>query len=292
MLLLVDRSYVSWLQCVQLAVGGLVPLFQALVLGIVQGATEFVPVSSSAHLVLVPWLLGWGPPGLLFDTVVHWGTLAGVLACFWQDVLLLGGAFLRSAARRRIEGLEARWAWLIALGTLPAALMGLFWEEAFEALFASPPQVAGLLLVTGLLLYISQRLGSQSKGPQRLASFDAVFIGLAQGLAIAPGISRCGATLAAGLWRGFEMEVALRYSFLLSIPIIFGAGLSQIRSAWALASLLPQLPGLVVGFGAAALSGYVAIRFLLAYLGNHRLYPFAFYCWAVGLACIVLTWLH
>lgn len=267
-------------------------LFQALVLGIVQGVTEFVPVSSSAHLVLVPWLLGWGQPGLLFDTVVHWGTLAGVLAHFWRDVLLLASAFCKSLLQRRIEGTEALWAWLITLGTLPAVVMGLFWEEAFTSLFASPPQVAGLLLVTGFLLAMSQRLGSQSKGSERLEPFDAVFVGLAQGLAIAPGISRCGATLAAGLWRGFEMEVALRYSFLLSIPIIFGAGLVQVNSALAAARLMPQLPCLVVGFAAAALSGYLAIRFLLAYLAGHRLYPFALYCWAVGVVCLALAWLR
>ena len=257
-------------------------IIQALVLGIVQGATEFIPISSSGHLVLVPWFLDWPEPGLVFDTIVHWGTLAAILAVFWRDILALVRAWTGSLVERSLDQPEARLAWLIIVGTLPAALMGFLWEDFFQSLFSSPGWVAALLLVTGGILALSERLGKRQRSMGDLGWLDSVLIGLAQGLAIAPGISRSGATIALGLLRGVKREAAARYSFLLSTPIIFGAGLLQLVQLFQAGAGTVHLLPLIVGFLAAAISGYVCIKFLLAYLQRGKLYVFAAYCWLAG----------
>ncbi len=264
-------------------------IVQAFVLGIVQGITEFIPISSSGHLVLVPWLLNWPEPGLAFDTIVHWGTLLAVLAVFWRDLVALARAWARSLVERNLEPTEARLAWLIIVGTLPAALMGFLWEDFFESLFRSPGWVAALLLVTGAILAFSERLGRRQLSMGDLSWLDSVLIGLAQGLAIAPGISRSGATIAVGLLRGVRREAAARYSFLLATPIIFGAGLLQLVELFQAGAGGAQLPPLVVGFLVAAVSGYLCIRFLLAYLQRGRLYVFAAYCWLAGSVSLIIS---
>ena len=299
-------------------------IIQALVLGIIQGATEFVPISSSGHLVLAPWLLDWPEPGLVFDTIVHWGTLVAVLAVFWRDLVALATAWVRSLsgskialrglratvvasrfgpgsgdpgrakldvlslAERNLDQTEARLAWLIIVGTLPAVLMGLLGEDFFESLFSSPGRVAALLLVTGGILALSERLGKRQRSMGDLGWLDSVLIGLAQGLAIAPGISRSGATIAMGLLRGVSREAAARYSFLLAAPIIFGAGLLQLPELFQTRAVGAQLPPLVAGFLAAAISGYLCIKFLLTYLQRGRLYVFAAYCWLAGSVSLII----
>jgi len=267
-------------------------VFQAIVLGLVQGATEFLPISSSAHLVLVPWLLGWPEPGLAFDAMVHWGTLAAVVAFFWQDLLALAKGWGRSLATRRLNDPEARLAWLILLGTLPGVLAGLLWADFFEGLFGSPAKVAGLLLVTGAILAASERLGKRRRQMGDLNFLDSLLIGLAQACAIAPGISRSGATIAMGLWRGLQREAAARYSFLLSAPIILGAGLFQLKALFEAGGMATRLGPLLFGFLAAAISGYFCIKSLLAYLQRGKLYAFAIYCWAMGAACLLLALLR
>jgi undecaprenyl-diphosphatase len=265
-----------------------VNIIQALVLGIVQGATEFIPISSSGHLVLVPWLLDWPEPGLVFDTVVHWGTLLAILAVFWRDLVALARAWAGSLVERNLDQTEARLAWLIIVGTLPTALMGYLWEDFFESLFSSPGRVAVLLLVTGAILALSERLGKRQRSLNDLGWLDSVLIGLAQGLAIAPGISRSGATMAMGLLRGVKREAAARYSFLLATPIIVGAGLLQLVELFQAGAARANWVPLTVGFLAAAVSGYVCIRFLLAYLQRGKLYVFATYCWLAGIACLII----
>ena len=264
-------------------------IVQAIILGLVQGASEFVPISSSGHLVLVPWLLGWPPPGLVFDTMVHWGTLVAVLAYFWRDFMALASAWGRSLASRNLSEPEARIAWLIIVGTLPAALMGYVGEDFFESLFAAPAWAAGLLLVTGLILALSEWMGERRKEPHQLAFLDSILIGIAQGCAIAPGISRSGATIAAGLFRGLKREAAARYSFILATPIIFGAGLLQLLDLFKMENATAHLPALILGFLAAALSGYLCIRFLLSYLQRGKLYVFAIYCWLAGGAFLLIA---
>ena len=262
-------------------------IIQAIILGIVQGVSEFVPISSSGHLVLVPWLLGWPQPSLVFDTVVHWGTLVAVLAYFWHDFVGLAKAWGRSLVSRNLNEPEARIAWLIIVGTVPAVLMGYVGEDFFESLFAAPAWVAGFLLVTGLILALSEWLGQRRKEPYQLTFLDSIIIGIAQGCAIAPGISRSGATMAAGLFRELKREAAARYSFLLATPIILGAGLLKLFDLFKMENVAAHLPPLIVGFLAAAISGYFCIRFLLSYLQRGRLYAFAIYCWLAGGASLL-----
>jgi undecaprenyl-diphosphatase len=290
-----------------------VNLFHAFFLGILQGATEFLPVSSSGHLVLVPWLLGWASPGLAFDAVVHWGTALAVVAYFWRDWVALVRAALCSlraltlrrlrtegesspAARAALEpsqGLQdsadAHLAWCILLGTVPAALAGWLLEDFFERMFAHPPVAAAFLLVTAALLTASERFGRRERDLDALVWLDALLVGLAQALAIFPGISRSGATIAAGLSRGLRREPAARFSFLLATPVILGAGLLKVVDLAQMGGLAAQVPTLAIGFAAAAVVGFGCIHFLLRYLQRHRLYPFAIYCAVVGVVCLVVV---
>jgi undecaprenyl-diphosphatase len=265
-----------------------VNILQALLLGILQGATEFLPVSSSGHLVLVPWLVGWESPGLAFDAVVHWGTALAVVAYFWRDWVSIVSAALLTLRRLR-EPSQGSLAWLILLGTLPAALIGYLLEDFFEAMFARPAAAAAFLLVTAAFLTASELLGRRERDLDTLTWPDALFVGLAQALAIFPGISRSGTTIAAGLARGLRRESAARFSFLLATPIILGAGLFKIVGLAQVGSLAAQAPTLVIGFLAAGVVGFGCIHFLLRYLQHRRLYPFAVYCAAVGVACLLIA---
>ncbi len=281
-------------------------LFQALILGILQGATEFIPVSSSGHLVLVPWLLRWEQAGLAFNAVVHWGTALAVIIYFREDWVLLIGAALRSLSDlgyRLLGGAAGRpqphgnptdaahrsLVWLLVLGTVPGALIGYLFDDFFEQMFSRPVAAAGFLLVTAALLAGSERWGRRDRKLAELGWVDAVVIGLAQGLAIFPGISRSGATIAAGLSRGVEREPAARFSFLLATPIIVGAGSLQVIELIRRGGLVDQAPILIAGFIAAALVGFGCIHFLLRYLENRRLYPFAVYCTLASILSLSLA---
>ncbi len=263
-------------------------ILQAVVLGTVQGVTEFIPVSSSGHLVLVPWLLGWQNPGLAFDAVLHLGTLLAVLVVFWPDLMPLAAAWCHSLTRRKLDTPQARLAWWIVLGTIPATLMGMLWEEQFEALFHSPLYVSALLLVTGLWLMLADCLGRKDRQAEDMRWWQSLLVGLAQGCAIAPGISRSGATIGAGLLLGLRRNVAARFSFLLATPIILGTGLLQVKRLLETPNPDTGLLALALGSVAAFVSGYVCIRFLLAYLRRHTLAVFAAYCWLVGLSAIAI----
>lgn len=259
---------------------------QAVILGAVQGLTEFLPISSSAHLVLVPWALRWESPGLLFDTVLHWGTLLAVVVYFWADLWSLARAWVDSIARRKVDTPQAWLVWLILLATVPAAVIGYLFGDFFEGLFSAPSAVSGFLLVTGLILAAAEWAYPRTRKVDTLRLGDAVIVGLAQAAAIAPGLSRSGLTIAAGIFRGLGRESAARFSFLLSVPIILGAGLSQMVHAVATPGATAWFP-LVLGFASAAISGYLAIHFLLGFVRRRRFWPFAAYCWAVGLAALV-----
>jgi len=264
-------------------------ILQAFILGVLQGATEFLPVSSSGHLVLVPWLLSWESPGLAFDTVVHWGTALAVIAYFWRDWIALIRAVLRALLQRSLADPNARVAWLIILGTIPAALIGYLLEDFFEGMFARPAAAAAFLLATAALLTASERLGRRKRDLDALAWRDALLIGLAQALAIFPGVSRSGATIAGGLARGLKREPAARFSFLLATPIILGAGLFKLLDLAQEGDLTTQISALAVGFVAAGAVGLGCIHFLLRYLQRRRLYPFAIYCTLVGIACLLVA---
>lgn len=275
-------------------------LIHAIILGIVQGATEFIPVSSSGHLVIVPWLLGWEDDayaGLLFDTVLHWGTLVAIFWVFWRDFVRLFKAALASLATRSLADPDARIAWFIVVGSIPAAATGLLLKDQIEVLFDSARAAGFFLLVTAGLLAGSEwlvRREQKFREMREMKLWDAVFIGLAQAIALAPGISRSGSTIAAGLVRKFRRDEAARFSFFLGTPAFFGAGLLQMIDTLSVdASLVTDnaLP-LVAGFVASAVAGVLAIRFLLAYLRRRSLNLFAVYCLVLGLAVIALSFVR
>ena len=264
-------------------------LLQAILLGILQGATEFIPISSSGHLVLLPWLLDWPEPGLAFDAIVHWGTVLAVLAVFWRDLYRLLGAGLKSLRTRSLAGPDARVAWWIVIGTIPAVIIGYLFQDFFEALFGTPVAAAGFLLVTGVVLSLSERLGARVREAEEMSWLDALLVGLAQAAAIAPGISRSGATIAAGLLLGVKRASAARYSFLLSVPAVLGAGVLSLLDLASEGGLAGNWPLLAASSLAAAVSGYLCIRFLLSYLRRGRLYVFAVYVWLFGAASLVVS---
>ncbi len=263
---------------------------QAVILGLLQGVTEFVPVSSSAHLVLVPWLLGWPSPGLAFDTMLHLGTLAAVLAVFWHDLVTLARAWLGSLRPGAAGTPHSRMAWALIIGTVPAIVLGVLAESYVENLFETPGAVAALLLVTGALLLASEWWARRSQTLEEIGPRHAALIGLFQGLAIAPGISRSGATISAGRFVGLPRTEAARFSFLLAVPVIAGAGATQALRLVD-AGLTGESVGLLIaGFLAAFISGYLVIRGLLSYLQRRGLLPFAIYCAVAGALGLAL-WL-
>ena len=244
-------------------------IFQAVVLGIVQGFTEFLPISSSAHLYLVPYFFGWDYQGLGFDVALHWGTLAAVLLLFWRDyIAYLKGFFELFGKSRNLQNQNQKLALLLILGTLPAAAAGFLLESQAESVFRSPVITIVMLSVFGILLWLAD---SYSKSPAEakpvsyLSYFQGLLVGIAQAISIIPGVSRSGVTMTAGLFLGLSRVAAARFSFLLLGPVAFGAGLVT----------LPSLGGvtaeLIFGFLAAVFSGLFAIRFLLRYV-SHRTY--------------------
>lgn len=266
-------------------------VLQAIIIGIVQGLTEFLPISSSGHLVLVPEIMGV-KSSLAFDTVLHVGTLVAVVTYFWSDIVHMIRSFISSLTDipggNFREGIEEdpfkRLAWMVIIGTIPAGLAGVLFKDFFESLFNSITAVGFFLIVTGLLLWGSERISARIKEKlpvEKLGVRDSLIIGGAQALAIAPGISRSGATISAGLFLGFERELAARYSFLLSIPAILGAALIQVKDISAGLDLLGA--SMIAGFIASAVSGYIAIKFLLKLIRERDLYVFAYYCFALGL---------
>ncbi len=270
-------------------------VFEALILGVVQGATEFLPVSSSGHLVVVPELFGIPAPPLAFDVLVHLATLVAVVAYFYRDVsrLVLCVVAPKRLSRQELKYWRRLLVWLI-VGSVPAGLAGFLLNDFFEGLFASTLAVGLFLIVTSALLWGADvALGRMlRRGRVRsldgLRGADALLIGCFQALAIAPGISRSGSTIAAGAFLGFDRPTAAHFSFLLSIPAILGAflfSLKDIGGALAGDSALAY----VVGAAAAAISGFLAIFFLLRYLKRHRLRLFAVYTLLVGLFVVGIS---
>lgn len=246
--------------------------WQALLLGLVQGLTEFLPVSSSGHLVIAQSLLGVKAEMLTFDIFVHVGTLAAVFVYFWSDIrALLKRPFCRLTA-------------LIVVGCIPAGLMGVFLDDFFERLFSSLPAVACALIVTGVLLLISDRFNG--KGSIEKMSFgQALAIGCFQGLAITPGLSRSGSTIFGALLCGLERREAARFSFLLSIPVILGAAL--LEGVDVVKSGVPVSFSYLLGAFVAALSGYIAIRIFIRLLERRNMRYFAYYVWAVAAVVLI-----
>jgi undecaprenyl-diphosphatase len=271
-------------------------LFQSILLGIVQGLTEFLPISSSAHLVLVPHLLGWQIPAeeaFVFNVLVQVATIVAVFAYFWKDVNdILAGMWSALRQRELLANPQARLGWNIVVATLPAGILGLMLKDAVEAAFNSPTITAVFLLCTAALLVIAERFGRQNLPIDRLTWIDAMFIGLYQAIAIFPGISRSGSTIAGGMARNLSRADAARFAFLMSIPIMLAAGLLAATDLIGLPNLGSLLPVFIPGFIASAVTGYLAIRWLLGYLVRHSLAVFAIYCAALALLVLALNFIR
>jgi len=257
-------------------------IIQALILGIVQGLTEFLPVSSSAHLVLVPFLLNWKldpTQAFVFDVLVQLGTLTAVIAYFRKDLLTIFKAWAGGIrARTPFAEAESRLGWYIILGTIPAGLAGLLLKDKVEAAFSDPMMTAVMLFITAILLTLAEVFTKKTRELEHLSWLDALIVGAFQAISIFPGVSRSGATISGGLFRGLNRQDAARYSFLLSIPIMAAAGLMAFSDLLAVPGLSSFLPLVLVGFIFAALVGYFAIRWFLAFLKSKSLLPFALYC--------------
>ncbi|OEC84515.1 MULTISPECIES: undecaprenyl-diphosphatase UppP [Methanobacterium] len=277
-------------------------IIQAIILGIVQGLTEFLPVSSSAHLVLVPPLINvnYANPSqaVAFDTLLHLGTLLAVIAYFWKDIIhIITGFFssiwdiFRGKFRTGLrEDPSKRLVWLLVIGTIPAALTGILLNKQFEALFNNYVAVGFFLLITGVLLWAAERVKTGHKEIKEVSFKNALSIGIFQAFAIAPGISRSGSTIAAGLFSGLERELAARYSFLLAIPTIAGAALVQVKDIGT--GLEANTAALVSGFLAALIVGFLAIKLLLKLIKERTLMIFAYYCWIVGAVTLIISHLY
>ena len=266
-------------------------LLQAILLGVVQGLTEFLPVSSSGHLLLGQYFLGLDQQrfGLSFDVALHLGTLVAVVTYFWRDLLRMARALVRSFTRgRNFADPDQRLAYLVVASTVPAALIGFFLEDFFETTVRDPWVVVFNLVLVGVLFIVGEAVGSMSRRAEKLGFFGAVAIGLAQAAALVPGVSRSGATITVGLFLGLRREEAARFSFLMSVPIIAGAGSLKLSEAISEGLGFSDAILFGAGFLSSAVVGYLAIRFLLNFLTNHSLRAFAYYRFALAAVVAVL----
>ena len=272
---------------------------EAILLGIIQGLTEFLPVSSSGHLVLFQQIFGLKEAELFFDVCVHLGTLVAVILVFYREIGNIIAALLRLVSlagqkdkfRQRLDSdPDAKMALLIIIGSIPTAILGLMFHNIADRLFSAPFFTGLMLVVTGSLLWLTRRarLDGEKTGLTGFSRTNAFIIGIVQGLAIIPGISRSGSTISMGLLLGINRETAARYSFLLSIPAIVGAGLLSLKDG--LSQMDPVIRLSLLGAVSAALVGYGALKILLRMVKTGHLYVFAPYCWLVGILAIILSW--
>jgi undecaprenyl-diphosphatase len=275
----------------------LIEWWKAVILGAVQGITEFLPISSSAHLVLIPWLFNWRNPGLTFDVALHIGTLTAVLTYFRRDIGAMLAALWRGLrARAPLAEPESRLAFLLAFGSLPGFVVGLLFDEPIDDFFHRPEAVrtalaimATMLIVMGILLYVAERYGKRLRDIAALRFGDAAIIGVAQAFALIPGVSRSGSTLTAGLFLNLKRAEAARFSFLLSLPITGGAALKKAYDVVQDGGLAPsdRLP-FALGILTAGIVGYTCIAFLLRYLQRASTMAFTIYRVAFGILILVL----
>lgn len=263
-----------------------VDLLRAVVLGALQGLTEFLPISSSAHLAIFPKFFGWDDPGAAYTAVVQIGTELAVLLYFWRDIWTIGSGWVRGIfSRDARQAPEWRMGWFIIIGSIPIVLLGLLLQDAIDRQFRNLWVIGTTLIVLGIVLGIAERIGRKTKPIEELSPRDAVLFGVAQAGAIVPGVSRSGATISMGLVLGYERAAATRYAFLLAIPAVVGAGVYKLKDigdgsnayGWG-----PTIVGTVVAFAI----GLAVIHWLLKYVSTHSYAPFVAY--RVGLGALVL----
>jgi undecaprenyl-diphosphatase len=252
------------------------------VLGLVQGLGEFLPISSSAHLVLVPWIFGWADPGLTFDVALHIGTLVAVVLYFWRDwwQLIINGF-------TNVRSVEGRLFWFLVVASAPGAVGGHLLQRKAETLFRSPSLIAIMLIVMGIVLYWADRRGAKNIELKHLTLGTSLLIGLSQTLAIIPGVSRSGITMTTGMFRGITREGAARFSFLLSTPIILGAAMVKLPHVLLYSSMITL--NFTIGMMVSCITGIISIGFLLRYVQTKDFLPFVWYRFVLGALVIVLS---
>ncbi|MGD0021751.1 MAG: undecaprenyl-diphosphatase UppP [Smithellaceae bacterium] len=255
---------------------------QAAILGLVQGLGEFLPISSSAHLVLIPWLFKWKDPGLTFDIALHIGTLIAVAIYFWKDWLRLITKGLTD-----VRSTEGRLFWYLVAATIPGAIVGFLLEKKAETIFREPILIATMLILLGVLLYWADRKSAKNIEMNRITFSTSLFIGLSQALAIIPGVSRSGITMTTGLLLGLTREGAVRFSFLLSAPIIFGAALVKVPHL--ISNPAEITINFIIGVLVSFVTGILSIGFLLRYVQTKNFLPFSWYRFILGSLVIVIV---
>ena len=267
-------------------------IIQAIIIGLIQGLTEFLPVSSSAHLIFAQQALGVAEVGLAFDVLLHVGTLVAVIVYFFNDIVNMIKGFLLSLVDLKNGNFMGelkkdpykKLAWLTILATIPIGIVGVLFNDIVESMFMGLTVPAFLLLITGCLLYVSQRMNTGRIDVRNITLKEALIMGCGQALAILPGLSRSGTTIAAGLFAGLDKEFAAKFSFILSIPAILGAAVFQLKD---LSGGSVEIGACIAGFIVAAISGYLAISFLLKIVREKSLDIFAYYCWIVGIIVLI-----
>ena len=263
-------------------------VFQAIVLGLLQGLAEFLPISSSAHLSLTPWLLGWPSPGLAFDVALHLGTLIALVWFFWQEWMTLFRAFVGILKKRRIETeSERRFVWVV-IATIPGAAAGYLLQDYARSVFRTPALTGAMLIVMGVILWAVDRYARQDRSIEGMTWKEAVGIGLAQMFAIIPGVSRSGSTITAGRAFGFSREAAAVFSFLMSLPIISAAVVFEGRHAIENGITAPLVAGVI----ASAVSGWLAISVLLKFVARHSYGVFAAYRLVIGIGVLAVAYMR
>ncbi len=263
-------------------------LFEAVVLGIVQGLTEFLPISSTAHLRIVPALLGWEDPGAAYSAVIQLGTVVAVLAYFWKDIVRLTAAFVRGLIDRKPFGTEdSRLAWYVGLGTIPIALLGKLFKPAIETSLRSLYVISASMIILAIVLFIVERVASHKRTIAELTLKDGIIVGLWQALALIPGSSRSGTTITGALSLGLRREDAARYSFLLSIPATTLAGLLELKDLIQ-ATDRPSTAALIIGTVVSFLAGIAAISGLLRFVKTRSMLVFVIYRIVLGALLLVL----
>jgi undecaprenyl-diphosphatase len=264
-------------------------IIQAIVFGAVQGFTEFLPISSTAHLILLPWFMGWNDPGLAFDVALHLGTLVALLVYFRSDWIALISSST-DLLRGRTTDPNARMVLFIVLATIPGAVAGLLFEDFIESRLRSPVVISFTLIALALILVVAEMKGRKQKTLDRISWLDALTVGIAQAVALIPGVSRSGVTITAALFRGMKRDAAARFSFFLSTPIIAGAVGKELLEIAGLGLTADQLIPLIAGIVAAGAVGYASIAFLLRYLQTHNTFLFVYYRIALGIVVYLAFW--
>jgi len=267
------------------------PLLQVVVLALIQGITEFLPVSSTAHLALAPWLLGWTDPGLTFDIALHVGTLLAVLAYFFRAwVQIIAHGFGVRFGDDEMLRQNPQLLWLLVIGTVPAGAIGFLFEKQAESTLRSPFVIGAMMIIIGGVMWASERVGTRQKNLGAVTFVDSLVIGTGQALAVVPGVSRSGITITAGLFRNLDRVAAARFSFLLATPVIAGAAAKKFFDMMKHGGIPAEMHmPFALGITVSALSGFVVIAFFLRYLQRRSLYFFIYYRIVFGIIVIALA---